>query len=148
MAAVRFKISVPLSGQLAPPLLSQSQMVDIGQAMVTAQKDRWAKGINAAGVTAAPLHRVTAKAKRTFGKKPIRDMNMTGLVRNNFTLRKATATEVRAECTSSEARRHARSAQRFEQMIGFAPQDELAVFAHAYRAYGLYLQRAWRPSRG
>jgi hypothetical protein len=148
MAAVRFKVSVPQSGSLRTPQLTEGQMRGLGEMMVDTQKERWSRGINAAGQSAKPLHRVTAKGKRTFGKQPIRDMNMTGLVRRNFTLRKATPTEIRAENTSREGRRHARQAQWFEPMIGLAPQDEVAIVAHAYRAYGLYIQRAWRPSRG
>ena len=150
MAAVRFHLGLRVteSGQLAPPTLTSAQLISIGQVMVQAQKDRWAAGINAEGQPARPLHPVTAKGKRTYGKKPIRDMDMTGLVRNNFSLRRAENNSIRAENTTREARRHARQAQSFESMIGLAPQDEAIIFAHAYRAYGLYLQRAWRPTRG
>ena len=148
MAALRFKLAVTQSGQLAPPVLSPAQRLELGQVMVDTQKARWAKGINAAGQPAAPLHKTTAKAKRTFGRRPIRDMEMTGLVRQNFSLRKASEVELRAENTTVEARRHARQAQLFEKMIGWAPQDETIFFAHAYRAYSVYLKRAWRPTRG
>lgn len=148
MAAVRFKVAVLQSGRIAPPVLTTPQLVEIGQVMVRAQKERWSRGINAEGVAAAPLHRTTAKAKNTFGKRMIRDMDMTGLVRNNFSLRQATMQSIRAENTSAEARRHARQAQRFEPMIGLAPQDEAIIFAQVYRAYGVYLKRAWRPTRG
>jgi hypothetical protein len=57
-------------------------------------------------------------------------------------------TEIRAENTSREGRRHARQAQRFEEMIGIAPSDRDAIFAATYRAYTAYLTRAWRPTRG
>jgi len=151
MAAVRFKFSIDVvqSGQLLPPTLTLEQIRALGEAMVRGQKDRWSKGINAAGQTASPLARVTAKGKRTFGRRPIRDMEMTGLTVTNFSLRKADATGViRAENTSRAARMHARKAQKFEQMIGISPQEKDALFRLAYRAYGYYIKNAWRPTRG
>lgn len=148
MAAVRFKMSVDQTGQIAPPILTNAQLMVIGQAMVARQKQRWSRAINAMDGTAKPLSAVTAKGKLSFGKKPIRDMNMTGLMTANFTLRKATANEIRAENTSRAGRMHARKAQAFEKMIGISPSDRDYLFGLAYRAYGVYLQRAWRPSNG
>lgn len=148
MAGVRFKINVDKSGQINQPDLTPEQLKYIGDEMVRAQKARWAKGINAFDQTALPLHRVTAKGKVTYGRKPIRDMQMTGLTVENFTLRKWTMQEIRAENTSREGRRHARQAQWFDKMIGLAPSDKDAIFAAAYRAYGVYLKRAWRPTSG
>jgi hypothetical protein len=148
MAAIRFQIKVDKSGYIAPPLLTDVQLKDIGNVMVQAQKERWSHGINAQDQKARPLAKVTAKGKATFGKNPIRDMDMTGVVRQNFTLRKWTMSNIRAENTSRAGRMHARKAQIFERMIGISPRDRDIIFAHAYRAYGFYLQSAWRPTNG
>jgi len=148
MAAIRFKMATTQTGELLPPNLTSPQLKAIGQVMVRAQKDRWSRGINADDHSARPLHKVTAKGKSTYGAKPIRNMVMTGLMEENFTLRKATMTEIRAENTSREARKHARQAQWFEQMIGISPSDRDAIFAATYRAYSAYLKRAWKPKNG
>lgn len=148
MAAVRFKVAVDQSGQFVPPTLTSSQLREIGMAMVAKQKDRWSKGINARDQAAKPLAPVTAKGKMTYRGKAIRDMVMTGLMAENFTLRKASGDEIRAENTSREARMHARKAQAFEKMIGLSPSDRDVVFGMAYRAYGVYLKGAWKPTNG
>jgi len=146
MAAIRFKMAVDKTGQVQPANLTSAQLKAIGQVMVRAQKERWSRGVNADDQTARPLHRITAKGKVTYGANPIRDMVMTGLTKENFTLRKWTATDIRAENTSREARRHARQAQRFEQMIGISPNDRDQIFGAVYRAYSAYLKRAWKPT--
>lgn len=150
MAGIRFKINVDKTGQIENPELSPAQLLGIGQEMVRSQKARWLRGVNAFDHTALPLAPVTAKGKATFRGigHPKRDMVMSGLTYDNFTLRKATMQEIRAENTSREGRRRARQAQSFETMIGLAPSDQDNIFAAAYRAYGVYLQRAWRPVRG
>jgi len=143
-AGIRFNMTTKL-GKLLPPTLTSAQLTEIGKAMVVAQKERWSRGINADDRPARALAPVTAKGKQRYGAAPIRNMVMTGLTRDNFTLRKATATEIRAENTSRAGRMHASKAQVFEQMIGLAPSDQDVIFRQAYRAYSLYLQRAWRP---
>jgi hypothetical protein len=150
MPAIRFKINVDQTGQIAAPVLNPAQLRGIGEEMVRSQKARWSRGVNIYDHNALPLARVTAKGKATYRGmgSPKRDMVMTGLTSDNFTLRKATMQEIRAENTSREGRRRARQAQSFEPMIGLAPSDQDNIFAAAYRAYGVYLQRAWRPTRG
>ena len=145
MAAIRFKLSVDQTGQLAAPVLTPAQLTEIGNNMVKIQKARWARAENVANESAKPLAKTTAKAKQTFGQNPVRNMLMTGLVWRDFTLRSATMTEIRAENTSRAGRMHARKAQSFEQMIGFSPAERNEIFGMAYRAYDVYLQRAWRP---
>jgi hypothetical protein len=148
MAAIRFSMAVTESGQLKPPVLTQAQLNDIGNRMVLNQKNRWSRGIDADDQAAPPLKPKTAKIKKKYkGQgRPIRDMNMTGLTRNNFTLRKATMQMIRAENTSGEGRRRARTAQRFANMIGLAPSEEKSIAIHLYAAYGIYLQRAWKKT--
>jgi hypothetical protein len=141
---MRFRIKVDQTGRVEPPVLTQEQLNDIGETMVRNQKERWTRGVNALDQQARPLAPVTAKGKVTYGKRPIRDMEMTGVVRENFTLRKATMTEILAENTSVAGRMHARKAQKFERMIGLAPSERTALFLHAQRAYSIYLKRAWK----
>jgi hypothetical protein len=143
MASIRFNLDK--TGRLKPPVLTSAQLKDIGEQMVKGQKARWARGVNAEGRPARKLHKVTAKGKVTYGAKPLRNMVMTGLTKSNFTLRKYTMEQIRAENTSREARRHARQAQLFERMIGISPKEEATIFLHAYRAYGAYLRTSWEP---
>jgi hypothetical protein len=150
MAGIRFKMNVDKTGQIAQPTLSSAECWAIGQEMVRSQKERWSKGINALDQAAKPLAPVTAKGKATYRGigNPIRDMVMSGLTKDNFTLRKASMQEIRAENTSVEGRRRARQAQSFETMIGLSPTDRDHIFQAANRAYGVYLNRAWRPRNG
>ena len=148
MAAIRFRIAVTESGYLTAPVLSPEQLRYIGDGMVAAQKNRWLHGVNAQDAPAKPLRPVTAKGKVTYGAQPIRNMLMTGLMMGNFRLTRASGQVIRAENTSRNARMHARKAQSFETMIGFAPSDENTIFRLAYQAYGIYLERAWRRTRG
>lgn len=146
MAAVRFTMDVTKTGHLGSIELGSSQLRQLGINMVDRQKERWSRGINAEGHQARPLAPVTAKGKRTFGKKPIRDMDMTGLTRENFSLRAWAQGVLRAENTSRAGRMHARKAQIFEHMIGISPQERDAVFTDAYRMYEAYLKTIWKPT--
>ena len=114
MAAIRFRIAVTESGYLTAPVLSPEQLKYIGDGMVAAQKNRWLHGVNAQDAPAKPLRPVSAKAKKTYGAQPIRNMLMTGLMQSNFSLRRADSQVIRAENTSREARKHARRSQSFE----------------------------------
>ena len=148
MAATRFNMAMVKSGRMTPPILNGGQLHAIGLAMVRRQKERWEKAINAEDRAARPLAKVTAKGKQTFNRNPVRDMHMTGVMRENFTLRKWSMTNIRAENTSRAGRMHARKAQKFENMIGISPSEEKAIFADAYRAYDEYLKRrAWKETR-
>ena len=106
------------SGRVRGPNLSDPQLKIIGDAMVAAQKDRWAKGVDAAGQPAKKLSVKYSIIKQAFlHKRPIRDNNMTGVLVANFTLRKAADGVIRAENTTKLARAHARRSNSYDQML-------------------------------
>ena len=140
------QVTVKKSGRVRGPNLSDPQLAAIGNAMVAAQKDRWAKGIDAAGQPAKKLSVKYSIVKQSvLHKRPIRDNMMTGLLVKNFTLRKAANGVIRAENTTRLARQHATRANSYDQMIGFAMTDAKVVFDGAQAEYGKYVNTAWIP---
>jgi hypothetical protein len=141
---VRFK-----GGRIATPKLDNGPLTRIGNDMVAAQKKRWAFGVNSDGTAAKPLavKYLIQKAKYTGNPNPIRDMKMTGRTLENFQLRKAMDGTIRAENTTRLERQKATQAQQWEDMIGFAPTDQIAVFRSADAEYDRWLQKAWVPLR-
>ena len=134
------------SGRVRGPNLSDPQLKIIGDAMVAAQKDRWAKGVDAAGQPAKKLSVKYSIIKQAFlHKRPIRDNYITGLLVANFTLRKAADGVIRAENTTKLARAHARRSNSYDQMIGFAVSDSKVVLTETQAQYGQWAQRAWIP---
>ena len=134
------------SGRVRGPNLSDPQLKIIGDAMVAAQKDRWAKGVDAAGQPAKKLSVKYSIIKQAFlHKRPIRDNYLTGLLVANFTLRKAADGVIRAENTTKLARAHARRSNSYDQMIGFAVSDSKVVLTETQAQYGQWAQRAWIP---
>jgi len=144
------KVKVPKSGRIKAPKLDQGPLTKIGEEMVASQKERWIESRNADGNTAKKLSKKTATIKAKFLriKNPRRDNLMTGLMIENFKLRKAINGTIRAENTSREGRKHAQKGAKFEQMIGFAASDQVAVFKVAKEEYGKALQKAWIPVSG
>lgn len=134
------------SGRVRGPNLSDPALKVIGEAMVAAQKDRWSKGIDAAGQSATKLAVRYAIIKQSLlHKRPVRDNRLTGLLVNNFTLRKAAGGVIRAENTTRLARDHARRANGYDQMIGFALTDFKVVIDGTQAQYGEYAKTAWIP---
>jgi DNA-binding TFAR19-related protein (PDSD5 family) len=140
-------IQVKKTGRIRPPKLDNSKLTAIGVRMVENQKYRWSLGVNASGAKAKKLSVKYFFEKRGYqkGGTPIRDNVMTGLMKQNFTLRRATEGVIRAENTSREARAHAQRSQGYEEMIGFAPNEQLAVIRLARSEYGNYVEKAWIP---
>jgi hypothetical protein len=145
MPVDKFQIKVEQSGELAPPILTDAQLMAIGKLMVAAQKDRWSRAIDSTGAAARPLAPITAKLKRKAGRQPKRDMYMTGVTIRDFDVLVATAGVIVAGNKSGEAQLHARKAQAFDEMIGLAPTDQAIVEAAVERAYEDYIQTSWRP---
>lgn len=134
------------SGRVRGPNLSDPALKVIGNAMVAAQKDRWAKGIDAAGQPATKLSvRYAIIKQAVLHERPIRNNRMTGLLVENFTLRKAANGVIRAENTTRLARQHAMRANGYDQMIGFALTDFKVVIDGAQAQYGEYAKTAWIP---
>lgn len=141
-ARIRFR-----GGRIAVPKLDNGPMTKIGNEMVAAQKKRWAFGVNSDGTGAKPLGVAYANQKKAFTgvTYPIRDMKMTGRTIENFQLRKAMDSTIRAENTTRLERAKAQRAQQYEDMIGFAPTDQTTVFRAAQEEYENWLQKAWVP---
>ena len=140
------KIKVKQTGRIKQPKLDMGPLTKIGLEMVDAQKKRWSQATNAQGAKAKPLSKKYFFMKRKhFGGKgrPVRDMVMTGILRDNFMLRKAINNNIRAENTTRLARQHANQAVQYEDMIGFSGPEQMAVFRNFEAAYGNYVKRAW-----
>jgi hypothetical protein len=143
------QVKVTKTGRVRGPNLSDPQLAVIGAKMVAQQKARWAKAVDANGQPAAKLSvRYAIIKQAVLHKRPVRDMTMTGLLVQNFTLRKASNGVIRAENTTRLARLHARRANSYDQMIGFALADSKAVFDEAQAQYGQYVNTAWIPLDG
>jgi hypothetical protein len=140
-------IQVKKSGRVRLPTLDDPQLKAIGNVMVAEQKQRWDDGISANGIHGKKLSRRYFFIKRKFTRQvnPIRDMKMTGATVANFSLRRASRGVIRAENTTRETRKRATTAQRFEDMIGFAASDQIAIFRASQAQYGDYLKKAWVP---
>ncbi len=144
------KVKVKQTGRIKPPRLDNGKLTRIGLQLVTAQKKRWSEGINASGNAAKPLSKpyLFIKKNYTHQNRPIRDNKITGVLVENFQLRKAINNVIRAENSTRMARDHANRAQNAEQMIGFAGADQVVLFNASQRAYGEYLKTAWVPLNG
>lgn len=140
-------IKVKKTGRMKGPDLSDPALKAIGDQMLTAQFKRWDDAINANGTAAKKLSfkYFKEKQKYTGQASPIRDMHMTGELIKNFSLRRASGGQIRAENTSRVCRGKAQRAQKAEEMIGFATSDQLAVFNATQLQYGIHLQTAWIP---
>lgn len=137
-------------GHVRAPKLEDPQLAFIGQTMVDEQKSRWKKAVNADGMPAKKLGKKYFFQKRALagGGTPVRDNRLTGLLIENFTLRKAANGVIRAENTSREGRQHANQAQGYDQMIGFALTDVKVVIDTTQQEYGDYVKKAWIPVGG
>jgi len=140
------KIKVKQTGRVQKPKLDNGPLTRIGLQMVEAQKERWSRAANAQGMQAKPLSKkyFFMKRKHQGGKgRPVRDMKMTGLLIENFSLRKANEGVIRAENTSRAGRQHANQAVQYEDMIGFSGPEQLAAFRNFQAEYGQWAKRAW-----
>lgn len=140
-------IKVKKTGRMKGPDLSDPALKAIGDEMLKAQFQRWDDGLNANGNQAKKLSMKYFFEKRKFTGQnaPIRDMKMTGETIKNFSLRRASQGQIRAENTSRVCRGKAQRAQKVEEMIGFAGSDQIAVFRATQLQYGIHLQKAWIP---
>jgi hypothetical protein len=139
------KIKVKQTGRIKAPKLDNGPLTAIGQDMVARQKERWANHMNASGNQAKPLSKKYTFIKKKFlgVARPYRDNVMTGIMRDNFTLRKAIEGNIRAENTTRLARAHATGAVKFEDMIGFSGPEQMAIFRDFQVEYGQWVKRAW-----
>jgi hypothetical protein len=145
-ARASMNITVKRTGRVRPPNLSDPQLKKIGDTMVTAQKLRWEKAMNAEGQIAKKLSVRWAIIKQAvLHKRPERDMKLTGRTIKNFQLRKAADGRIRAENTTRYERSKALGCNSYDQMIGFSLFETRMVIAEAQAEYGQYVKTAWIP---
>lgn len=140
-------VKVKRAGRVKPPNLADPQLKAIGEEMVTTQKLRWSKAINAEGNTAKKLsvkYFFIKRKVRGVGR-PVRDMYLSGDTVKNFSLRKAAQGQIRAENSTRVTRKRATGVQGIEPMIGFSGTDQNSLFKASQLQYGIYLQKAWVP---
>lgn len=138
-------IAVKKRGYFRAAKLDNGVLTHIGNEMVAAQKARWARSENTDGSKAKPLSKkyIFQKAKVRRTNRPVRDLHLSGLLLDNFTLRKALNGVVRANPTSRKAIDHARLGQEKEAMIGFAPSDERIIGKAVGDAFADLTKRLW-----
>jgi hypothetical protein len=108
----KVKISVKRSVRLRGPNLDNGALTKIGEVMVSTIKARIAQGLDADGNKALPLSRSYAifkagylKRNRGIGtNRPIRDLSLSGVSMQNYTLRRAADNVIRADATTRMAR--------------------------------------------
>jgi len=141
--------SIPKSGRLRGPNLSDPQLKAIGDKMVAEQIARWGKAVDASGQKSKNLSVKYAIVKqKLLHKRAVRDMFLTGATIKNFSLRKAADGRIRAENTTRKERAKALACNNLDQMIGFAMTDAKVVFDTAQAEYGQYCNTAWIPVTG
>jgi hypothetical protein len=139
------KIKVKRTGRIKKPALDNGKLTLIGNEMVAQQQYRWAKGLNAYGNKAKPLGKryVFIKRKATGNPRPIRDQKLTGVLLENFKLRKAMNGVIRAENTTRIARQHARQAQGYDEMIGLSGPEQVNILKSVKNEYSALIAKAW-----
>jgi hypothetical protein len=141
-----FRVKVKRTGRVRGPNLADPQLRRVGTMMVAAQKGRWAHAVDADGNAAKKLSvRYAIIKQKLLHKRPVRDNKMTGLLVSNFQLRKAADGVIRAEPTTTMARKHALGSQGYVEMIGFAVSDAQTVFTGINAEFGQYAKTAWIP---
>lgn len=129
------------------------QMLQLGRAGLAAVKGRVAQGVGLEDGPMKPLkqYRRLARAdkrvvvigpergypgyKRKLGKKPIRDLNLTGAMLDNLSVRSATANEVRIGFTTKLARQKALANQQREPWLGWSKSDTEKVAEKAQQVF-------------
>ena len=144
------QVKVTRTGRIKEPNLSNSRMADIGHDIVAAQLLRWSKGINAYGQPAKQLSKkyFFVKKKVTGQWRPFRDNKMTGALVKNFSLRKATQNEIRAEPTQRLTRMESLRAEQYDHMTGFADSDLDVMGKSMGAAYTQWSKTAWQATQG
>ena len=147
---MQIKFEVKQAGSLKPLKLSSDQYRTLGNAMIEANKKRIAKGVNIYDEKAKPLHPRYAKfkAKKRGVRRPIRDLNLTGLTLRSFAVKRAYGGIIRCEPSGAVARRRAYFSQFREPLIGFTSYEEKAVVAVVRRMFGRQAQLLWKPVSG
>ena len=164
MASV--KVSVKRSVRLRGPNLDNGALTKIGEVMVATIKARIAQGRDADGNKALPLSRSYAIFKTGYLKKnrgigtnrPIRDLSLSGVSMQNYTLRRAADNVIRADATTRMARLKLTQGQQQQrkkkgvtstlgvsQMFGWEGRNVADVLAETRKQYGNFVKKAVIP---
>lgn len=164
MASV--KVSVKRSVRLRGPNLDNGALTKIGEVMVATIKARIAQGMDADGNKALPLSRSYAIFKTGYLKKnrgigtnrPIRDLSLSGVSMQNYTLRRAADNVIRADATTRMARLKLTEGQQQQrkkkgvtstlgvsQMFGWEGRNVADVLAETRKQYGNFVKKAVIP---
>lgn len=162
----KLNIKVKRSVRLRGPNLDNGALTKIGEVMVATIKARIAQGRDADGNKALPLSRSYAIFKTAYLKKnrgigtnrPIRDLSLSGVSMQNYTLRRAADNVIRADATTRMARMKLTQAQQQQrkkkgatttlgtsQMFGWEGRNVADVLAEARKQYGNFVRRAVIP---
>lgn len=160
------KVSVKRSVRLRGPNLDNGALTKIGEVMVATIKARIAQGLDADGNKALPLSRSYAifkagylKRNRGIGtNRPIRDLSLSGVSMQNYTLRRASDNVIRADATTRMARLKLTQGQEqrrknkgvtttlgTSQMFGWEGRNVVDVLAETKKQYGNFVKKAVIP---
>lgn len=152
MLKVRFKFDgkrVTLKGFGLKP----TQMLQLGRAGLASVKGRVARGIGLEDSPMAPLKRYRRIVRKNGsvlnlgpergypgrkirdGKKPIRDLNFTGAMLDNLSVRSASDKDVRIGFTTKLARQKALANQQREPWLGWSTADAETVQKKAQQVF-------------
>jgi hypothetical protein len=144
--------------------MQKYQMLKIGQAGLDDLKARVREGL---GVNDAPMpplkeRRVTRLGnvvvlgadrgykgfKAKIGKKPIRDLTLTGRMLANLSVRSASAEQVKIGLTSAKERQKALANERRAEWLGWSPRNIEVVMKEARRLFKLNVAALAQTLRG
>lgn len=152
MLKVRFKFDgkrVTLKGFGTRP----AQMLQLGRAGLLSVKGRVARGVGLEDSPMKPLKRYRRIVRRDgsalnlgpdrgylgrkikAGKKPIRDLNFTGAMLDNLSVRSASQNDVRIGFTTKIARQKALANQQREPWLGWSTSDADTVTKKAQQVF-------------
>lgn len=111
------------------------QMFKLGQFALATVKARVAAGKGSDDAPMPPLKKRYAIQKSKAGAGNKRDLRLTGAMLDNFSVRSASATEVRLDITSRTGRQKARTNERRAPWFGFSTADTKAIYGMAQRMF-------------
>jgi hypothetical protein len=102
-------------------------MEKVGQTLLNNVDQRIGLGLTTRDVPANRLSPAYARKKSRLGKRPIRDWNMTGFLRNSLQVLQSIANRVVVGTNNVFATQRLNVLNRQDQMFGVSPTDRLAM---------------------
>lgn len=135
MIFVRTETNIPKRTRSRAPKFFDLQMGQIGAAGLKAFKERVGRAIGVDDAPAKPLTKRYARFKSKHGKGNRRNLQFTGDMLNNLTIRSATERQVRVAFTKTKERQKALANQRRSEFMPWAQSDSETVFEVARRIF-------------